>query len=68
MLPQKCGEILGHVYHSLYKIDIIQLRFFTVYGPRQRPDLAIHKFAELLYLNEKFRFTEMGLLPEIILL
>ena len=57
---KKCGEILGHVYHSLYKIDIIQLRFFTVYGPRQRPDLAIHKFAELLYLNEKIPFYGDG--------
>ncbi|MEG0928333.1 GDP-mannose 4,6-dehydratase [Chryseobacterium sp.] len=45
---KKCGEILGHVYHKLYHIDMIQLRFFTVYGPRQRPDLAIHKFTRLI--------------------
>lgn len=45
---KKCGEILGHVYHKLYHIDMIQLRFFTVYGPRQRPDLAIHKFTQLI--------------------
>ncbi|SDI71298.1 GDP-mannose 4,6-dehydratase [Chryseobacterium jejuense] len=45
---KKCGEILGHVYHNLYHIDMIQLRFFTVYGPRQRPDLAIHKFTKLM--------------------
>ncbi|MGU3374675.1 GDP-mannose 4,6-dehydratase [Chryseobacterium sp. M5A1_1a] len=45
---KKCGEILGHVYHELYHIDMIQLRFFTVYGPRQRPDLAIHKFTKLI--------------------
>jgi UDP-glucuronate 4-epimerase len=42
------GELLGHVYHHLYGISFIALRFFTVYGPRQRPDLAIHKFARLL--------------------
>lgn len=42
------GELLGHVYSSLYKINFIALRFFTVYGPRQRPDLAIHKFANLI--------------------
>ena len=42
------GELLGHVYHHLYGISFIGLRFFTVYGPRQRPDLAIHKFARLL--------------------
>ncbi|WP_336964505.1 GDP-mannose 4,6-dehydratase [Chryseobacterium contaminans] len=45
---KKSGEILGHVYHTLYHIDMIQLRFFTVYGPRQRPDLAIHKFTKLI--------------------
>jgi UDP-glucuronate 4-epimerase len=42
------GELLGHVYSYLYGIRFIGLRFFTVYGPRQRPDLAIHKFARLL--------------------
>jgi Nucleoside-diphosphate-sugar epimerases len=41
-------EALGHVYHHLYDLDIVMLRFFTVYGPRQRPDLAIHKFARLI--------------------
>ena len=41
-------EALGHVYHHVYGLDITMLRFFTVYGPRQRPDLAIHKFAELI--------------------
>ena len=39
------GELLGHVYSHLYDIRFVALRFFTVYGPRQRPDLAIHKFA-----------------------
>lgn len=41
-------EALGHVYHHVYKMDVTVLRFFTVYGPRQRPDLAIHKFASLI--------------------
>lgn len=41
-------EALGHVYHHVYGMDIAMLRFFTVYGPRQRPDLAIHKFAHLI--------------------
>ena len=41
-------ESLGHVYHHIYGMDVAMLRFFTVYGPRQRPDLAIHKFAELI--------------------
>jgi UDP-glucuronate 4-epimerase len=42
------GELLGHVYSHLWGIRFIALRFFTVYGPRQRPDLAIHKFARLM--------------------
>jgi UDP-glucuronate 4-epimerase len=41
-------EALGHVYHHVYKMDVTMLRFFTVYGPRQRPDLAIRKFATLI--------------------
>ena len=41
-------EALGHAYHHVYGMDIAMLRFFTVYGPRQRPDLAIHKFARLI--------------------
>lgn len=42
------GELLGHVYSHLYDIRFLALRFFTVYGPRQRPDLAIHKFLKLM--------------------
>ena len=41
-------EALGHVYHHVHGMDIVMLRFFTVYGPRQRPDLAIYKFAHLI--------------------
>ncbi len=42
------GELLGHVYSHIYGIRFLGLRLFTVYGPRQRPDLAIHKFARLM--------------------
>jgi len=45
---KKSGELLCYVYHHLYNFDITCLRFFTVYGPRQRPDLAIHKFIRLI--------------------
>lgn len=41
------GELLAHTWHHLYKLDVACVRLFTVYGPRQRPDLAIHKFAQL---------------------
>ncbi|WHF50707.1 GDP-mannose 4,6-dehydratase [Chryseobacterium gotjawalense] len=57
---KKCVEILGHVYHHLYGIDIIHLRFFTVYGPRQRPDLAIHKFTKLISEDKEIPFYGDG--------
>jgi UDP-glucuronate 4-epimerase len=46
------GELIGHVYSHLYGIHFIALRFFTVYGPRQRPDLAIHKFSRMMMRGE----------------
>jgi UDP-glucuronate 4-epimerase len=49
---KKAGELLCHNYHHLYGIDIFCLRFFTVYGPRQRPDLAIYKFFNLIEQNK----------------
>jgi UDP-glucuronate 4-epimerase len=42
---KKAGELWCYTYHHLHKISIACLRFFTVIGPRQRPDLALHKFA-----------------------
>ncbi len=45
---KKSGELLCHVYSHLYHFDITCLRFFTVFGPRQRPDLAIHKFTRFI--------------------
>jgi len=45
---KKAGELICHTYHHLYDISMTCLRFFTVYGPRQRPDLAIHKFSRLI--------------------
>lgn len=49
---KKGGELLCHTWHHLYGISIACLRFFTVYGPRQRPDLAIHKFARMISSGE----------------
>ncbi|MFO0982108.1 MAG: NAD-dependent epimerase/dehydratase family protein [Planctomycetota bacterium] len=45
---KRAGELLAHVYHDLYAMQVTCLRFFTVYGPRQRPDLAVHKFTRLI--------------------
>jgi UDP-glucuronate 4-epimerase len=53
-------ELLGHAYSHLYGIRFIALRFFTVYGPRQRPDLAIRKFAELMLRGERIPLFGRG--------
>lgn len=45
---KKSCEVIGHSYHHLFNIDMAMLRFFTVYGPGQRPDLAIHKFTKMI--------------------
>jgi len=45
---KKAGELLTHTFHHLANMDVVNLRFFTVYGERQRPDLAIHKFAKAM--------------------
>ncbi|MDX1386479.1 MAG: GDP-mannose 4,6-dehydratase [bacterium] len=49
---KKSGELLCHSYHYLYDMSIACLRFFTVYGPRQRPDLAIYKFTRAMLKDE----------------
>ena len=50
---KKANEVMAHVYHKLNNMNIIMLRFFTVYGPKQRPDLAINKFTRLMLNNEE---------------
>jgi UDP-glucuronate 4-epimerase len=50
---KKAGEVLCHVYHHLCGMRMACLRFFTVYGPRQRPEMAIHKFARLLAAGQE---------------
>jgi UDP-glucuronate 4-epimerase len=57
---KKSGELLCHVYSSLYGFDITCLRFFTVFGPRQRPDLAIHKFTRLIDHGKSIPFFGDG--------
>ena len=49
---KRAGELLCYTYHHLHHICVASLRFFTVYGPRQRPDLAIHKFARRIMRGE----------------
>src|SRR6266568_2305636 len=45
---KRAGELLCATYHELYRLNVFALRFFTVYGPRQRPEMAIHKFTRLI--------------------
>ncbi|HET7658246.1 MAG TPA: NAD-dependent epimerase/dehydratase family protein [Bacillales bacterium] len=45
------GESLCHVYHKAYGVPIVVLRYFTVYGPRQRPDMAFHRFIHQLFVG-----------------
>lgn len=51
-MTKQAGEMLGHVYSRLFDIRFIALRIFTVYGPAQRPDLAIHKFIKAILNDE----------------
>ena len=50
---KRAGELLCYSYHHLYGMNVACLRFFTAYGPRQRPEMAIHKFARLIDRGEK---------------
>jgi UDP-glucuronate 4-epimerase len=52
---KRSGELLCHTFHHLYGMDIWSLRFFTVFGPRQRPDLAIHRFTSLILRDQPIR-------------
>ena len=49
---KKMGELLCHAYHHIYELNISLLRFFTVYGPRQRPEMAIHQFVRNVLKEE----------------
>ncbi len=57
---KRAGELLCYNFSHLYGINSICIRFFTVYGPRQRPDLAIHKFTKLLFNNQEIPFFGDG--------
>ena len=57
---KRAGELICHTYWHLYKLPIFCLRFFTVFGPRQRPDLAIHKFTRLISAGKPVPFFGDG--------
>ncbi len=49
---KRMNELMGHVYSHVYGLNVTLLRFFTAYGPRQRPDMAIHKFVKAIDRGE----------------
>lgn len=57
---KKSCELMNHAYHHLFGLDVINLRFFTVIGERQRPDLAIHKFVKAIRNNEPITMFGTG--------
>ena len=57
---KRAGELVCYTFNHLYKLPIASLRFFTVYGPRQRPDLAIHKFTRLITAGKQVPFFGDG--------
>ncbi len=57
---KRAGELLCYNFHHLYDMNTICIRFFTVYGPRQRPDLAIHKFTKLIFEGKAIPFFGDG--------
>src|SRR6476661_26718 len=57
---KRAGELICYTFWHLYKLPVSCLRFFTVFGPRQRPDLAIHKFTRLISRGEPIPFFGDG--------
>ena len=57
---KKAGELLCHTYWHLHRLPVFCLRFFTVFGPRQRPDLAIGKFLDLVHREQPIPFFGDG--------
>ena len=60
MLQQKSNELLAYTYSHLYNLNVIGLRFFTVYGPYGRPDMAYFKFLNKLNKKESIKIYNNG--------
>lgn len=59
-VTKRAGELLCYCYHQLYQMDMACLRIFTAYGPRQRPEMAIHKFTSLINQGQEIPFYGDG--------
>ena len=60
MQAQKSNELSAHVYSNLYNLKTTGLRFFTVYGPYGRPDMALFKFTNSILKNKKINLFNYG--------
>lgn len=59
-VSKRAAELMCHAYHYNYGVPVCCLRFFTVYGPRQRPDMAIHKFTRMILAGEEIQLFHQG--------
>ena len=57
---KKSNEVMAHSYSEIYKLKVTGLRFFTVYGPYGRPDMALYKFAKSIYDNKQVELFNKG--------
>ncbi len=57
---KKADELIAHVYHHIYKLNVIALRFFTVYGPWGRPDMALFLFTDAIKKNKPIKVFNRG--------
>ena len=62
MQPKRSNELIAHAYSSLYGIETIGLRFFTVYGPWGRPDMALYKFVKNIIKRKKLKCLIMAII------
>ena len=67
-VTKRSNELMAHAYSHLYKIPTTGLRFFTVYGPYGRPDMALFKFTKNILKNKKSMFITMVICLEILLI
>ena len=65
---KKSNEIMAHSYFHQFNLSIIGLRFFTVYGPWNRPEYGAYTFAKILKTQKRLKFLQKGILEEILLL
>lgn len=57
---KRAAEMLGHTYHHLYNLNVTALRFFTVYGPRNRPDMMAHKLLDSIFFDQQVPLYNNG--------